>query len=81
MKIIYLLISLRLLSGCAPKIYIIDRQTVLEQEAAGHWPEFEKEMFEKGVANGPTPFGKAQDDSRRAKLLTILNGDLSDAKE
>lgn len=60
--------------GCSPKIYVIDRQTVFETEAAGRWPEFEKELLARGKAAGPTPFTAVPADERRAKLLNVLNG-------
>jgi hypothetical protein len=54
-----------LLSACAPKIYVIDRQTVLEEEAAGDWPQFEKEVIERAKKQGPTPLSKVPENARR----------------
>lgn len=62
------------LSGCAPKVYVIDRQTVLEEEAAGHWPDFEKELLKKAKAAGPTLFSETPMSARRARLYNVLNG-------
>jgi hypothetical protein len=61
--------------GCAPKVYLNDRQTVLEEEAAGEWPEFEKELLEKSKSQGPTPFSKADSQSRNNHLYQVLNGE------
>lgn len=65
------------LAACAPKIYVIDRQTVLEQEAAGEWPEFEKELTEKSVVSGPVPFSKTPASAERRRLYNVLNGELA----
>lgn len=65
------------ISGCSPKIYLIDRQTVLEDEAAGEWPDFEKEMIEKSKAQGPTPFVKTANNAKKERLYNVLSGELT----
>lgn len=70
------LAAVSLFTACAPKIYVIDRQTVLEDEAAGHWPEFDKEVVNGAKAAGPTPFPKVPPNARRNKLYSILSGPL-----
>ena len=72
-----LVLALGALPACTPKIYVIDRQTVLEEEAAGHWPQFEKDVVTKAKAEGPTPFLKTPFNARREKLLNVLNGELA----
>jgi hypothetical protein len=62
--------------GCTPKVYVIDRQTVLEDEAAGEWPQFEKDLSPKSAARSPTPFSKTKTTAHKAKLYNILNGEL-----
>jgi hypothetical protein len=62
--------------GCTPKVYVIDRQTVLEDEAAGEWPQFEKDLLPKSAARSPTPFFKTKTTAHKAKLYNILNGEL-----
>ena len=78
MKLAFLmlpLISSLALAGCAPKIYLIDRQTILEEEAAGEWPDFEKEFLDHAEASGPTPFQKVPVNEHKTRLYTILNAD------
>ena len=70
-----LLIASGLLS-CAPKIYVVDRQSVFEQESAGEWPQFEKEVLGTSVAEGPTPFAKVPLTEKKARLYKVLNGEL-----
>jgi hypothetical protein len=73
---VYGIVLLSLLGvGCAPKIYLIDRQTVLEEEAAGEWPEFEKKLIEQSQAKGPTPYSKADLGARNQPLYEVLNGE------
>ena len=62
--------------GCAPKIYVIDRQSVFEQESAGEWPQFESELTKKSVATGPEPFAKVPLTQKKARLFRVLNGEL-----
>ena len=62
--------------GCTPKIYVVDRQTVLEDEAAGEWPQFEKDLLPKSAARSPAPFSKTKTTAHKAKLYNILNGEL-----
>lgn len=70
-------------AACTPKVYVIDRQTVLEEEAAGHWPQFEKDVLAGAKTAGPTPFPKIPPGSRRARLYNVLNGQVvsTSAKE
>ena len=70
------LVAVILCAGCTPKIYVVDRQSVLEDEAAGRWPDFEKELIEKAKARGPTAFAKTPMNARRARLYNVLNGHL-----
>ena len=65
--------------GCTPKIYVVDRQTVLEDEAAGEWPEFEKELISKSAMRSPTPFSKTKTTTHKANLYNILNGEMVSA--
>lgn len=69
--------SLNLLLGaCSPKVYVIDRQTVLEEEAAGEWPEFEKSLLEQAADYQPTPFPKTAISQGRNRLYNVINGQL-----
>lgn len=63
-------------SACAPKVYVIDRQTVFEEEAAGQWPQFDKELLEKSKAPTPTAFSKVPTNDRRKRLYNTLNGEM-----
>ena len=77
MKIKFLMLTvIGMATACAPKIYVIDRQTVFEQESAGDWPQFEKQLTEKSVARGPTDFGLIPMTQKKAKLYKVLNGEL-----
>lgn len=72
-------IGLCVLVACTPKVYVIDRQTVLEEEAAGHWPQFEKDVLAGAKTAGPTPFPKIPPGTRRARLYNVLNGQVISA--
>jgi hypothetical protein len=72
----FILISVSL-AACSPKFYLNDRQTVLEEEAAGEWPDFEKALLERSKATGPTPFVKTENSTKRNKLYQVLNGEMT----
>lgn len=76
LKLFSILIGI-FLSGCSPKIYLIDRQTVLEDEAAGEWPDFEKDILEQSKATGPTAFSKTGESIQKKRLYQVLNGELT----
>ena len=65
---------LLLTAGCIPKIYVIDRQTVLENEAAGEWPQFEKKLLPATQQKTPTALEKTQETKSKHRQLRILNG-------
>jgi hypothetical protein len=75
-RVLITIFASTLFAHCSPKIYLIDRQTVLEEEAAGEWPEFEKEWLEKSKSQGPTPFPKAEMNARDRRHYHVLNGEL-----
>lgn len=64
------------LAACSPKVYVIDRQTMLEQDAAGEWPQFEKDLLSRSASQGPTPFGKRPPSLEQRRLYNVLNGEL-----
>jgi hypothetical protein len=72
--IVPLALFLGLTTGsCSPKFYKVDQQTVLEDEAAGEWPEFEKEILSKTQSSVPKPFPTVATSARKARLFNVLN--------
>ena len=67
-----------LLLGCTPKIYVIDRQTVLFEEAAGEWPEFEKSLLPKIKNRDPVRFSKNPSIGivNNDRKFLVLNGEI-----
>jgi hypothetical protein len=61
--------------SCTAKIYVIDKHTSMEEEAAGEWPQFEKEILAKSQEQGPTPFQKTEINDRKRRLYNVLNGE------
>ena len=41
-----------------PDVYVVDQATVLQEEAAGHWPELEKVFRKAALKKTPTALGK-----------------------
>jgi hypothetical protein len=76
-KCLTLLVVLGLAStACTPRIYVIDRHTIMEDEAAGEWPKFEKELLDKSAATGPTPFPKTASGPGEQRVYNVLNGEM-----
>jgi hypothetical protein len=64
--------------ACTPKVYVIDRQTVLQESAAGEWPQFEKTLVPQIKQKSPTKFSKSSpaEDERGKRLYRVLNGEM-----
>ncbi len=64
--------------SCAPKVYIIDRQTVLQEQAAGEWPEFEKTLLPKIKHKKTVKFSKSSEaeNKKDQRLYRVLNGEM-----
>lgn len=64
------------LMACAPKLYVIDRHTIMEQEAAGDWPNFEDAVLKKSKKPGVTFLQKDSSSTKKKRVLNILNGEM-----
>ena len=80
-KVSLLAISLGLV-GCVslPDVYLHDRATVLESEAAGEWPQLEKEFVDKKVSIKPKPFPAGKEELSGNKVYNVLGGDIPSPK-
>lgn len=75
-----------LISGCAivPPVYVIDRQTLMEQEASGDWPDFEESLLKDLRKPSVSMLGSEGKQEGERKLYNVLNQDLAhqqDAKK
>lgn len=73
-----LLISLSL-TGCAnllsslvPDVYLVDRHTVMEADAAGDWPELEQRL-RTDIHSGPQAFSGLDDRLEQEPAFQVLN--------
>jgi|GEM_PF-1510624 len=75
------LLPLPLLSACTlnltPEIQLLDRPTLMEAEAAGHWPDLESKLMQQ-LQLGPEALSEVPD-ARRERLFRILNGEFPSA--
>ncbi|MBF0207680.1 MAG: hypothetical protein HQK53_12400 [Oligoflexia bacterium] len=67
-------------SSCAPTIYYVDRATVMETEAGGDWPDFEKGMLEKSEKIGATFLAPDRESIKEKRFNQILNGSFSETE-
>ena len=70
------------LLACSPKVYIIDRQTLLYEQAAGEWPEFEKSLLPKVIHKSPVRFSQspANENEKTQRLYRVLQGEINEQK-
>lgn len=76
MKILFLISLCVFLSSCVRAIYVVESSTVLENESAGEWPDFEKTMLKKLKKEGPAFYEKGDSSLRRKRALNNINGEL-----
>jgi hypothetical protein len=62
--------------SCTAKVYVNDRHTILEEEAAGEWPEFDKRAISQSLQSAPTAFRKVETNQKKRRLYQILNGEM-----
>ena len=62
-------------SACAPTVYLLDRQTVLEEEAAGEWPSLEASIQKQAHASGPTEFPSVEQSAAKKRRYSTLNAE------
>lgn len=67
-----------LILGCVPDVYLIDRQTVLETQASGSWPELDRIFYEETISSGPLPL---EETSSRREGRQIYQMTHSDSKQ
>ena len=79
MKFNIIILSIFCLHGCAalPDIYLIDRHTVMEEEASGEWPQLEERFIQQGLNKGATNFPGIEKDPRRERAFHVLNGEFT----
>ena len=74
-----IIVLLLLLPSCltVESPVFIDRQTLLENEAAGDWPDMEALFLRKGLSQGPEPYPETGNRAGKKRVYTVLNGDLT----
>ena len=77
MKLPILLLATVILPGCVslPDVYLIDRQTVMEAEASGEWPQLEARFRKQVPLKGATDLAKEPSQKRRDRAFRVLNGE------
>jgi len=62
-------VGLLVLTACAPKVYVIDRTSILEEEAGGAWPDLET-AWKSERAHLQPEAQKSSDSSDQQRRLT-----------
>jgi hypothetical protein len=61
--------------GCLPNVYMVDRPTLIEEQAAGDWPDLEKESEAKALKTQPEPLTPQQMGRSEERVLQTLEGE------
>ncbi len=69
------------LSACVPDIYLIDRQTVLELEASGAWPELDQKFKAQLQSASPVSLEEAGPKVEQRKLFRMTHADQETASK
>jgi len=69
-----------LLSSLVPDVYLVDRHTVMEADAAGDWPQLE-ERLRADLNKGPQPFTGLDDRLEQEAAFQLLNDELTTADQ
>ncbi len=67
--------STLMVSACVPDIYLIDRQTVLELEASGQWPELDQKYKDAALKPGPSALEKTRDSVESRQIFSMTHDD------
>ncbi len=74
--------AIGLLTGaCAPKVYVLDRQTVLEEEASAEWPELEARFLQLSLNKEPAAFVDLQQTQWKKKVIGVLRNEIGEEPE
>ncbi|MBF0300006.1 MAG: hypothetical protein HQK51_14880 [Oligoflexia bacterium] len=76
MKFLILIFLFFILSACAPTIYFVDKESIMETEAAGNWPSFEEFTLQKTEKIGASFLAPVEEDIRTKRFNKVLNGEL-----
>ncbi|MCB0541608.1 MAG: hypothetical protein KDE33_29145 [Bacteroidetes bacterium] len=76
-KIIKCLVLLLLSVSCAPKVYIIDQRTVIEEDASGDWPEFNEISQKNQKKEGVIFYKNDEDNQKKKRVLNLINDEFS----
>ena len=63
--------------ACAPKVYVIDRATILEEESGGDWPSVDEAQRKKLLKTSPAALRTTEGMGQKEKLTRILEPDES----
>ena len=62
-------------TACNPELYLIDRQTILELEASGEWPELDQKFKQEALRTGAIPLETTDDKAESRKVFSMTHGD------
>lgn len=66
-----------LLNNLVPDVYLVDRHTLMEADAAGEWPELEARLTQQAVKNASEPYAGIDEQLDEQTGFRALNAEYS----
>ncbi len=72
-----------LLNDLVPDVYLVDRHTLMEADAAGEWPELEARLRTQAIQEGSEPYAGISEQLDEQTGFRVLNAEyaLPDANQ
>lgn len=81
-RFLMLCLASLLFTGCSglvnklvPDVYLVDRQTLMEADAAGEWPELEERLIQQAVKNASEPYAGLNEQLDEQAEFRALNAE------
>lgn len=72
-----------LLNNLVPDVYLVDRHTLMEADAAGEWPELDARLHQQAIKEGSEPYAGINEQLDEQTGFQALNAEyaLPDANQ
>ncbi len=74
---LFLVSLVAILPACAPKFVFVDRPTVMEEVAAGEWPDLEADLLKRSLKKTATLIPKDKQDPENQASFQVLKGEFT----
>lgn len=64
-----------LINKLVPDVYLVDRHTLMEADAAGEWPELESRLIKQGIKSASEPYAGLNEQLDEQTSFRALNAE------